>query len=172
MPEPVYFTPANRDIVTLIKTQGAETCRNEIYQEILLESLQNFTGGFVILSDIAQIGQRRRSNRKMVEAFVLFRDVEISVRAKELFISLICSRNAIKKHGSLLMKSIFDFVCPNDRYRSISLESLPEDRLVNWYRKIGFEVIKSTYNDDPDQKVKVIQMIIGSDKLRQICFPS
>lgn len=127
-----------------IKNQGNLICRGQIYQEIINNALNEFKIGFANVIDKAQIGQSKRSGDQVqITSFCLLTVIESPlVMYKELHIKLICGME--NKHGEAtkLLQHVIEYAGENN-YNRVSLHSLNEESLLNWYLKNRFRIIET-----------------------------
>ena len=134
----------NSYLKKVIKTQGSIICRGEIYQEIIDEALKKFEIGFAKVIEKAQSGQTQRSKADKVQITsfsLLFEMPSISITYKELFIQLICGLKSKRGEGTELLLHIIDYAKQNG-YNRLSLQSLNEKKLLEWYLYHGFKIVE------------------------------
>lgn len=148
----IYFTPTNLDIIEELKKQASEVCRQAIPKKWITGCLSDFTFGFIHLTPVAQIGATRRyPTRKRVYSFVLCKQTTHNC----VDVRLICAR-ARSKEGSLLLDRVEKFA-KEEKMEILSLSSLPEYRLVDWYKQKGFH-IKTDIHDPKTYELKLYYM--------------
>jgi hypothetical protein len=143
--EPIQeFSPGSENfsfISKLIRKSGIDVCKQQNDRSWIEESLSTSSFGFIYLSPKAQIGRRSIKNdldKINVQGFITCRISKENPNS--VWIDLVCSKQR-SKVGLLLME------VAEERIRSIehpqkiiviNLYSLPEEKLVNWYRKLGY----------------------------------
>lgn len=152
LPDITYFTKDNSLIKQLILKHGNLTCRNQLTQKMVVDSLQRSDFGFIITTKRAQIGQKKKSKADdyTVNGFVLcFIEHQVI-----LHILLFCTSSQYKGSGSELMDIITRHAYENPDILQITLNALPE--LEKYYVKHGFEINNVVRLKSGD--VKVYQM--------------
>lgn len=147
----LYFEPTDLDVVEELRKQAYEVCRQTIPKKWIYGCLSDFTFGFLHQTPMAQIGARRYNTRKRIYSFVLCkktRDDCVDVR-------LLCARPRTKEAGVLLEH--VEYYVRQQKHRILSLSSLPEYRMVDWYKQKGFE-IKTDVRDPKTYELKVYYM--------------
>jgi len=154
------FIVFDRDslLKNVIKEQGDIICRGQIYQEIIDDALKNFTIGFANVIEKAQQGKKRqrKADRIQVTSFSLLSVFSSSTIYKELYIILICNTKNRLGEGSELISHIIDYAKEN-KYSRLSLLSLNEKSLLDWYLQHGFKIIQTIYQGS---EVKAIKLAI------------
>lgn len=135
---PELISSDNKNIKRILRKQGPDICRGRIYKSTLDSAIEKFDYGFVYMVQKAQLGQSllKVENRYNVNGFLLME----GLGEYELRIHLICVTESSKGLGMLLMQQAIQFAKEND-YANITLYSLPESSLVNWYQQFGFTII-------------------------------
>lgn len=151
-----FFTQGNALYKKLIRKQGHIVCRDQIYQGIINDSLDQFTHGFISISQKAQIGRARRGSNDdfIVNGFSLLQDYQ----GIDLRLLLICNAVRQKGAGRSMMEQIIVFGL-EAKFSRIQLYALPDPKLVRWYESFGFEVITPLYRDG-EVKVYDMQLIL------------
>jgi GNAT superfamily N-acetyltransferase len=151
---PTLISSDDKNMKKLIQKQGERVCRNEISQDILSNAIQKFDYGFAFVIERAQIGQNRLriENRLKVSGFALMEEID----KNELHLHLICVETEHKGDGSILINHVIQYAKDND-YLIISLNALPEKKLVTWYELHGFRVYLPIYKGE---ELKVYKMIL------------
>ncbi len=127
---------------TLIRAHGGEVCRNHLSDRWIQTKLSEATFGYVAAIQNAAIGRALRGSgsRYTLKAFIL---VKLNPAVPgAAFIEVICARPG-SQLGSLMLQTAESTIA--ERYPHINiltLVSLPEPRLVQWYERHGF------YNQD------------------------
>jgi hypothetical protein len=132
-------------IKELIKSQGENTCRNEIDKMTIRTSLDGFVFGFVSYSIRANYGRRSPrsfSDKYILNGFVICSTVEY--RPLEIRISLLCALKGLSI-GSLLLEAVNEYAIKNN-FNTITLLALPDKKLISWYKKNGFKEGKNNFN--------------------------
>jgi hypothetical protein len=138
-----YFFPDAENIklyTKLLKNQGVEVCQQKIDKDWITKSLHAMSYGIVYITEKAQIGRRsikRDEDKYHVYGFVLCR---IDSDNPEIaWIDLVCSKRK-SKVGVILMELMEEYCRTKTNIKSIQLYSLPEEKLQQWYKKLGFIV--------------------------------
>lgn len=134
-----YFEKTdNKQIEKIIREQGKDVCRNMISNKYLSIQTKDYDFGYIRKSPIAQIGQRktRKKTEESLSSFVL---CKLQEKTKEIFITLLCFRPT-KKDGKHLLDLVTERAKEMD-YKYISLFSIGETRLLNWYKSQDFYTI-------------------------------
>ena len=142
--EPRFFDHSDKDMKRLIKYQGDRVCRQRIYNSVLLDSLSCFRAGYAFVLPKARIGQstRRVEDRVVLYGFVLLQ----VVGGYDLHVNLICVDESYRGAGNILMDKVFEYAVEHELTR-VTLHSLPDERLVLWYKSLGFLISESLYKD-------------------------
>jgi len=122
----------------LLKAQGKDTCQDKIDVDWLTSSLLSLSFGFVYATEKAKIGKRSLNSpndKYHVQGFVTCRSIKENPRI--IWIDLICSRIR-SKVGKLLMEAAEAACKKIPGVLFINLYSLPEVKLRNWYKKLGY----------------------------------
>ena len=135
-----YFEKKNANVEeNLIKEQGEDVCRNIINKKYISSQSKDYDFGFIHKTNVAQIGQTQSRNKKStirVSSFIL---CKLHPDFEEIDISLICSRPN-SKDGKILIELVTQKAV-DMKYKYLSLLSIGELKLVNWYKSQGFEII-------------------------------
>jgi len=138
-----YFEKGSFDISEqLIKEQGSEVCRNIIDKYYINVKSKDYDFGFIYKTPVDQIGQARskRNLKYNISSFIL---CKLNPKFEDIEISLVCSKPN-KKQGKMLIDLVI-MKALEMKYKYISLLSIGETKLVNWYKKQGFEIVSSKY---------------------------
>ena len=131
-----YFEKSDTHIAEkLIKEQGPDVCRNIISKHYI----NKYDFGYLSKSTVAQIGQtrsRRTSQNTRVTSFVL---CKFHPEFDEIDISLICARPR-SMHGKELIELVKQKAI-SLKCKYLSLLSIGDTKLVNWYKSQGFDII-------------------------------
>lgn len=142
--EPYFFDRKNHDIKKILKKQGNMTCRDSIPKEALLSAIHAFDYGYAILKNKAIMGKTIQSinDKYKLVAYVLFRIVYLN-GAPSIFIESICSDVNYKNemHGKILLNLCIQYGKDN-KINYIELHSLNEIKLIKWYEKYGFNIVR------------------------------
>jgi hypothetical protein len=162
MSELVFFD-RDSDFRKVIKDQGDKICREQIYQETIDDSLRKFTVGFARVIEKAQIGQSRRkkSDKIQITSFCLLAEYP-SPAFSEIFLLLLCGME--NKHGEELLKQSIEYAKEN-KYNRLSLFSLNEEKLLNWYSSHGFKITETVLDGI---KVKAFKLSMNFCKFTKI----
>lgn len=152
MDQIVYFTIKQTEMIKQLRKQGQDVCRQKISKKWLYASLDDFQFGFIHATPIAQIGRMRRGTPTLyISSFVLCK----KMTNENIDMKLICSRPD-NREGSLLMKNVEKYA-KEQGFKILSLFSLPDYKLVEWYKKQGF-CIKSESRDPKNYDIKTYYM--------------
>lgn len=148
-----YFDPSCMDIINDVKKQAFDVCRGKIPKKWIHSCLQDFTFGFIHRTPFAEVGKKKRSTQKChrIYSFVLCKKVSDD----DVDIKLVCAR-VNSREGANLLKLVEDHT-KQLHFKSVSLTSLPDYKLVDWYKKNGF-VIRSEIHDPKKYEVKLYYM--------------
>lgn len=147
-----YFTPGQADIVQQLRTQGQDICRHYISKKWLRASLDDFHFGFTHATPRAQIGRMKRGHAALhITSFILCK----TMTKDDINIKLICARPN-SHEGCLLLRQVEAYALEKG-FKTISLFSLPEYKLVEWYTKQGF-VLKAESRDPKSHELKTYYM--------------
>ena len=148
----VYFTIHETDLIQQLRKQGQELCRQNISKKWIYASLDDFKFGFVHATPIAQIGRMKRGKPGLpIASFVLCKPMT----DENIDIKLICSRPNTQE-GSKLIRKVEEYA-KEQGFQVLSLFSLPDYRLVQWYKSQGF-VIRSEFRDPKKYDLKTYYM--------------
>lgn len=152
MEQIVYFTIQQTEIIKHLRKQGQDICRQKISKKWLYASLDDFQFGFVHATPKAQVGRMKRGGSSLyIASFVLCK----KMTDQNVDIKLICSRpNA--REGSTLIQNAEEYA-REQGFKIMSLFSLPDYKLVEWYKKQGFQ-IKSESRDPKNYELKTYYM--------------
>lgn len=144
-----YFEKGSgNNIDKLIKEYGHDVCRNIIDKHYINLQTKNYDFGFIHKLPIANIGQRRNNKpNDFVYSFIL---CNLYPQFDEIDITLVCSR-----HNSKDGKKLIELVCSKGRelnYKHLSLLSICETKLVNWYKSQDFVLVSEKYFPNGDLK--------------------
>lgn len=132
--------------------------KNQHKEEIVDDALKKFTIGFANSIEKAQSGQIRRSkvDRVQVTSFCLLTELPSSTPYKEIYMILICCVKNKCGEGSELLLRVIDYAKQN-KFNKLSLHSLNEKKLLDWYLYHGFKIIETIYEGS---EVKAIKLAI------------
>lgn len=157
MSELVYFDDKNSDYKKIIRKQGDLICRGKIYQEIINNALSKFTIGFANVIEKAQAGKMRksRSDRTQITSFCLLFEIPPSFPTyKELHIILICGMQTKNGEATELLHYVMEYAKQN-KYNRLSLHSLDEKKLLDWYLEHGFKIVDTIYEGSEIKAIKL-----------------
>lgn len=148
---PIYFSKNDKNteklrlIKKIIKDQYNVTCRCQIDKDHILESLEDFGHGFILLNrKQPKYGDKKgRKDLYYLKSFILFNYNKFNKIITEL---VVCSVKTISEigNGRRLMDSVFKFGYENDAILW-ELKSLPYDKLLEYYQKLGFIFVDTIY---------------------------
>jgi hypothetical protein len=152
-----YFEKSlGNNIDKLIKEYGDDVCRNIIDKNYINIQTKSYDFGFIHKSVIANIGQRKMNKPKeFVYSFIL---CKLYPQLDEIDITLVCSRPN-SKDG----KKLIELVCEKGRelkYKHLSLLSIGEKKLVNWYKSQDFILVSEKHFPNGDLKAYSIRKIL------------
>ena len=146
-----YFEKKNMKIEEkLIKEQGQDLCKNIISKNYIHLQSKDYDFGFINKINVAQIGQTRSKSANStirVSSFIL---CKLHPNFEEIDISIICSRPN-SKNGKTLIELVTKKAMEM-KYKYLSLLSIGDVKLVNWYKSQGFEIISEKVYPDGDLK--------------------
>jgi hypothetical protein len=132
-----YFEKKTSIVDKLIKEQGEDVCRQIIDKNFINLQKKSYDFGFIHKNYIAQIGQKKiNKTPEYLYSFIL---CNLYPDFEEIDITLICSRPNTKD-GKQLLELVFQ-KGRELKYKYLSLLSIGEIKLVNWYKTQGFVVI-------------------------------
>jgi hypothetical protein len=154
-----YFFPDSdneKNAKKILKTQGQVVCQNKLSVSWINEHISKFSYGYLYWSPTAQIGRRSIKNnincKYHLHGFILCR-INKNYPHK-MWIDIICSREN-SKTGQVLLELAEEKARELKTVKLIQLYSLPELKLKNWYKKLGYEVEESSFFDKNEQgKIK------------------
>ena len=133
----------------LIKEQGNDVCQNMLHDNYIRDQVVDYTFGFAYTIPVAYIGQKTRSKKKerRLSSFVL---CKIEKELQYIDITLICSRKNTKQ-GKILM-GIVEQYARTLKIPYLHLDSLAEQKLLEWYKSQGFVIFKNKMHVSGDIK--------------------
>jgi hypothetical protein len=135
-----YFEKENaKDYEKLIKEQGEDVCRNIINKNYINSQSKDYNFGFIHKMNVAQIGQTKSRKQKSTIRISSFILCKMYPDFEEIDISLVCSRPN-SKDGKMLIELVTQKAI-DMKFKYLSLLSIGELKLVNWYKSQGFEII-------------------------------
>lgn len=129
-----YFEKSSFSTINekLIKEQGIDICRSVISANYISSQTTTYDFGFIRKTPIAQIGQ----SKKQVASVVL---CKVFPEFKQVDITLLCSKPNIRD-GKRLMKMVEQKASATG-YEYLSVLSIGDERVMNFYKTIGFKLI-------------------------------
>lgn len=147
-----YFTIDNTELIKELRKQGQDVCRQKISKKWIYASLDDFQFGFVHATRKSQVGRMKRGKSNLhIASFVLCK----KMTNNNLDLKLVCSRPN-NREGVLLIHNVEQYA-KEEGFKILSLFSLPDYKLVEWYKKQGF-VIKSESRDPKNYELKTYYM--------------
>ena len=152
-----YIEPSSDEIQhirKIIKDQGNKTCNSKINTVAINAYVTSFNFGWISLTPKAQLGRRSIKNfsdKFLLRAFLLC--VCNPSTPTVLQIDIVCSE---VKTGKFLM-SLAEDKARSMGLKRIILYALPDQKLLNWYKSIGFEPIIQI-NDSRSKNDKLFYM--------------
>ena len=150
-----YIEPSNSEIKQIremIKKQGDRACQNQLSIETISENA--FTFGWIYISPKAQIGRRSiKSSNDKHTSFLLC--LYTSLKPEYLTINLVCSIN----HLSKLLMDTAENRAKEMGIKGIELQAIPNDKLIKWYKSLGYVYINTIYLKSASVVPKVYCMI-------------
>ena len=143
-PDYIYIEPTNPEIRgyrEIIKKQGNKTCNLSV--DSISQYASTFNFGYLVYLQRAQIN--RRSIKSLNDRFTLLSFIlctHISTAPDQVFIELICSAN---KTGKFLIELIEEKI-RSMGIKRIYLYALDKDRLINWYKSMGYVFVNKNYD--------------------------
>lgn len=130
------FDKTDKRLLEQLREQATQICRFQISPKWMEGSLNDFRFGFLHKTPIAQVGKIRRTRHTSysITSFILCKPYSTN----NIEIKLLCSRSK-KKQGEQLLK-VVETYARNLGMSALSLSSLPEKKLIDWYKSQGFQV--------------------------------
>ena len=137
----------------LIQEQGEDICRHIISKHYISLHSRDYDFGILYKTPMAQTGRmtRKRTSQQYVYSFIL---CKVHEELGDVDITLICSRPN-SRDGKVLMGLVED-ISRSKKYKTMSLLSIGDAKVMNWYRSQGF-VLKSEKHY-PDGNLKAYSM--------------
>lgn len=147
---PLFFTSEDTQFKNLIREQGSSVSKNKISRTCILESLQTFNFGYLILSRIPKI-DKNHSDFILLKGYVLFniRPNDIEIEGKT-----VCARTEYPEIRLQLLESVKSYVIGN-RILKWSIFSKNDPKIFKLYEKFGFNI--------QDQSENIVQLSINFD---------
>ena len=155
--EVLYIEPTVKEIKDLreiIKKQGDKTCNYKINTGAIVAAATNFNFGWISAIKKAQIGRRSIKNfndQHTLRAFILC--VVNPQIPNTLKIDIVCSTN---KSGKFLI-SLAEDKAKSMNITNLILFALPNPRLVEWYKSLGFELLTDIDSVSDPYKLYLMQ---------------
>jgi len=149
-----YFERKDMSIAEkLIQEQGEDICRHIISKHYISLHSRDYDFGIMHKTPMAQTGRmtRKRTSQQYVYSFIL---CKVHEELGDVDITLICSRPN-SRDGKVLMGLVED-ISRSKQYKTMSLLSIGDAKVMNWYRSQGF-VLKSEKHY-PDGNLKAYSM--------------
>ena len=144
-----HFTKGDKYIDDLI-AQSFEICRSKISKRYIKYIIENFEFGWMHVSPIAQVGQKRkRKTENRIYSFILCRTLENPNGNISLYVDLVCNREGNSPEGKQLLQNVENFARNNANINAIYLNGIVD--LVKYYEKLGY--IKGSMIDGKDDIV-------------------
>ena len=119
---PFFIEQSDKNFKKLIKEQGPKVCRDFIDNNYISKIVSSFEFGYVIVTPKAMIGNSTRGRRElMLLGYTLFN---------------ISPDNLLNK--------IFEY-CKERGINEIKINSIPDDKLIAYYKQHGFVFEKFLY---------------------------
>lgn len=130
------FDKTDKRLLEQLKEQATQICRLQISPKWIEGSLNDFHFGFLHKTPIVQVGKTRRTRHSSyyITSFILCKQYSTN----NIEIKLLCSRPK-KKEGEKLLKVVETYV-RSIGMPTLSLSSLPEKKLIDWYKSQGFQI--------------------------------
>jgi N-acetylglutamate synthase-like GNAT family acetyltransferase len=134
-----YFEKSSFSTINekLIKEQGVDICRSVISANYILTQNATYDFGFIRKTPIAQIGQSKKRKKTQYVASVVL--CKVFPEFKQVDITLLCSRPNVRD-GKRLMKMV-EQKASSTGYEYLSVLSIGDERVMNFYKTIGFKLI-------------------------------
>ncbi len=159
---PIYFNKESENygiFNRIIIQQGQLSCRNQLDISYIKSCLEKFTDGYIYLDMKSTIGRtvRSKADKYFLKSYCLFVYDEDSLEINGL---ITCGHENYPGSGLIVLNSVLNFV--NEfKVRNWILNSLPFEKLVNYYKSLGFNEVYTKYL--MMGKKKVIVMIQNFD---------
>ena len=139
---PFFIEQSDKNFKKLIKEQGPKVCRDFIDNNYISKIVSSFEFGYVIVTPKAMIGNSTRGRRElMLLGYTLF---NISPDNLIMYLHLVCSKETCRGKGSILLNKIFEY-CKERGINEIKINSIPDDKLIAYYKQHGFVFEKFLY---------------------------
>jgi hypothetical protein len=151
-----FFTKKDRGIITYIKKNNDELCRDVIIPGYVNQSLNKFTNGIVYL------------HNELVRGFVLWKETTTTEYSKDTSDTdiipkkileglLICTKKNSIRIGEQLMRDV-DMYARENKFYAITL--IPRTKeLLELYKRYGFEIYGFGVGDNRPNMRKLIQPV-------------
>lgn len=149
---PIYFNRDHNDF-NMFKKIILEQC--ELDKTYIKSCINRFTDGYILLGNKSTIGKtiRSKADKYFLKAYCLFEYDEEWSEVKGL---ITCSHSNYPDCGLVILESVNRFIS-EFKVLKWTLYSLPFEKLVNYYKRLGFREIDTKYT--PGGKKKVIVMV-------------
>lgn len=151
-----FFTEKDRDIITYIKKNSDELCRDKIGSGYVDECFRDFTNGIAYV------------HNKLVRGFVLWKERTIAQYSKDNLDTVIipkkilegllmCTKENTIRTGEQLMRDV-EMYARENKFYAITL--IPRDKeLLELYKRHGFEIYGFGLGDDKPNMRKLINPV-------------
>lgn len=119
---------------TIVKEQCVDICVNEKDKQYVLDCLKQFDYGYIILT---------KENIFILKGFVLFRYEELG---STLINKILCGLTKYENISLKLIECVLEFIAER-RIETWIIYSLNNPKLIEFYEKIGFKIIKTICKD-------------------------
>lgn len=151
--EPIYFTNSNRDykdFKNIIRFQANSCCRYAFNRSYILESLDEFTDGFLILGDQLYQTNRGIKGKYILKGFILF-----IKRKNKIMGKILCGHTQFRGMGLILLNEVKKFAIENS-ISSWEISALNKDKLLKHYENFGF--VRYNEQRDHNGNIRLVDM--------------
>ncbi len=138
----LYFTSHDVEhgiMKDIIKSQGNDTCRQEINIQYIKDTMNSYDFGFAKITQKSIIGKKhtkRPTDKYHLWGFIL---CKLNENTGISTIELVCSRQSKTGTGKLLIDKTIEVLQKNKNINIVRILCLPKDRLKTVYKNLGFQ---------------------------------
>jgi GNAT superfamily N-acetyltransferase len=126
-------------IKDLVRSQGFETCREEISLQYIKNVIHEYDFGLARITQKANVGKkhtRKSGDKFQLWGFLLCR---LNKNTKIATIEIVCSRRGAQGTGRLLIEILIEKLKSQNIAQIVRLLCLPKDKLRAFYKTMGFQ---------------------------------